>query len=108
MPLPAIIPFLLGAAKTLGPTILSSIHNNRQRKKALEDQKSLMALQLQNQQTLNQQQYEKQRLLNEQGQEIQMDTFKRTGPGAQLAMLKDAGLNASLLYGKGGMGGSTL
>ena len=107
MPAP-LLPLLLKLGVAAGTTIGSWIHNNKQRKKALEDQKNLMALQLQNQQTLNQQQYEKQRLLNEQGQEIQMDTFRRTGPGAQLAMLKDAGLNPSLLYGKGGMGGSTL
>jgi len=106
--MPPLLPLLLKLGVAAGTTIGSWIHNNRQRKKALADQKNLMALQLQNQQTLNQQQYEKQRLLNEQGQEIQMDTFKRTGPGAQLGMLKDAGLNASLLYGKGGMGGSTL
>lgn len=106
--MPPLLPLLLKLGVAAGTTIGSWIHNNRQRKKALADQKNLMALQLQNQQTLNQQQYEKQRLLNEQGQEIQMDTFRRTGPGAQIGMLKDAGLNASLLYGKGGMGGSTL
>ena len=107
MPPPLLIPLLkLGIAA--GSAIGGWIHNRRQRKKAQEDQKELMALQLQNQQQLNVQQYENQRKLNEQGQQIQMDTFRATGPAAQIGMLKDAGLNPALMYGKGGMGGTTV
>lgn len=107
MPLPAALIPLIKLGIGAGSIIGGWIHNNRQRKKALEEQKQLMALQLQNQQTLNQEQYEKQRLLNEQGAQIQSDMLRQSGPAGQINMLKDAGLNPALLYGKGGMGGMT-
>jgi hypothetical protein len=59
-------------------------------------QKELMALQLGNQQ-----------ILNKQGQELQMDMWNKTNYGAQVEQLKAAGLNPSLIYGKGGQGGVT-
>lgn len=37
----------------------------------------------------------------------QMDMWNKTGYGAQMKQMKDAGLNPALMYGKGGAGGST-
>lgn len=58
--------------------------------------KKLMGLQQQNQMELN-----------EQGQALQMKTWQETNYPAQVAMLKQAGLNPGLLYSKGGAGGTT-
>lgn len=45
--------------------------------------------------------------LNQQGQALQLDTWEKTNYPAQVAMLKQAGLNPSLMYAKGGVGGTT-
>lgn len=58
--------------------------------------KKLMDIQQQNQMELNRQ-----------GQEIQLDTWSKTNYPAQIEMLKKAGLNPSLMYSKGGVGGTT-
>lgn len=52
-------------------------------------------------------QYENQRRLNQQGADLQMDMWNKTNYGAQLAHMKDAGLNPALMYGMGGGGGAT-
>ena len=65
-------------------------------KQQFNRQKQLMDLQLQNQ-----------RLLNQQGSDIQMDMWNKTNYQAQVQQLKAAGLNPSMLYGKGGQGGVT-
>ncbi|AXH76222.1 MAG: DNA pilot protein [Microviridae sp.] len=70
-------------------------------------QKNLMDIQNRNQQAMMQQQMQNQKALNAQGQQIQLDTWEKTNYPAQMEMLKKAGLNASLLYSKGGVGGST-
>jgi len=59
-------------------------------------QKQLMGLQQKNQMELNRQ-----------GQELQMQTWEETNYPAQMAMMKAAGLNPGLMYGKGGAGGQT-
>lgn len=58
--------------------------------------KNLMALQMRNQMELN-----------KQGQELQLETWEKTNFPAQIKMLKEAGLNPSLMYAKGGSGGVT-
>ena len=45
--------------------------------------------------------------LNKEGAAIQYDMWKKTNYPAQMKMLKEAGLNAGLLYGQGGGGGTT-
>lgn len=62
----------------------------------LNRQRQLMNLQMQNQQSLN-----------EQGRRIQMQMWRDTNYPAQIKMLKEAGLNPALIYGKGGAGGTT-
>ena len=52
-------------------------------------------------------QYGNQRKLNQQGHDLQMDMWNKTNYGAQLAHMKDAGLNPALMYGMGGGGGAT-
>jgi hypothetical protein len=53
-------------------------------------------------------QHSNQMALNRQGHNLQYDLWKRTSYPAQLKMMKEAGLNPSLMYGGGpGSGGST-
>ena len=63
---------------------------------AQKRQKELMEVQLKNQQNLNRQ-----------GAKLQMDMWNKTNYGAQVKHMKDAGLSAGLMYGKGGAGGTT-
>jgi len=86
----------LGAAATLGTGLLGMIGQRARERRAMANQRELMDLQFQNQQALN-----------EQGQQLQLDTWEKTNYPAQVAMLKEAGLNPALLYGKGGGGGAT-
>ena len=62
----------------------------------MKRQKELMELQLKNQERLNRM-----------GHDLQMETWKKTNYGAQMKELASAGLNPSLIYGKGGAGGVT-
>ena len=62
----------------------------------MKGQKNLMDIQQQNQMALNQQ-----------GHKLQMDMWKKTNYPAQIAMLKEAGLNPALMYGSAGQGGTT-
>ena len=52
-------------------------------------------------------QFANQQALNKQGQELQMKTWNDTGYGAQMKMMKEAGLNPGLMYGMSGGGGQT-
>lgn len=63
---------------------------------ANRQQEKLMDLQLKNQQ-----------ILNNQGSALQYEMWQKTNYPAQVKMLKEAGLNPSLLYSKGGPGGVT-
>ena len=78
--------------QSAGQLAYSQLTANQQ----FERQKQLMDLQLQNQRSLNQQ-----------GRDIQMDIWNKTNYAEQIKQLKAAGLNASLIYGKGGQGGVT-
>lgn len=63
----------------------------KREQRSLNNQRKLMALQ-----------YANQRKLNEQGQELEIKTWRDTNYAAQIAMMKEAGLNPALLYGQGG------
>lgn len=76
--------------------MLGMIGQNKRAKKQHNRQKELMGIQLKNQQQLN-----------KQGQELQMQTWRDTGYGAQMEMMKEAGLNPGLMYGMSGGGGQT-
>jgi hypothetical protein len=45
--------------------------------------------------------------LNQQGHDLNYDMWKKTNYPAQIEMMKEAGLNPSMIYGKGGAGGQT-
>lgn len=84
------------AGAQLGSGLLTMIGQKKREQRALANQKQLMDLQMQNQMKLNLQ-----------GQKIQQETWENTNYPAQMKMLEEAGLNPSLLYGKGGAGGVT-
>ena len=67
---------------------LGMIGQNKRAKKQHNRQKELMGIQLKNQQQLN-----------KQGQQLQMQTWRDTNYGAQMDMMKEAGLNPALMYG---------
>lgn len=79
---------VLGAGQQVGNIMMA--------KKQHERQKELMDIQKMNQMELN-----------KQGVENSLDLWNRTNYTAQMEHLKKAGLNPSLLYGKGGQGGTT-
>ena len=83
---------LIGAASNG----LGMIAQNSRARKQHNRQKELMGIQLKNQQELN-----------KQGQALQMKTWQDTGYGAQMKMMKEAGLNPGLMYGMSGGGGQT-
>jgi hypothetical protein len=70
-------------------------------------QKELMEIQQKNNQKNMMLQAGQQRGLNRQGHELQMDMWNKTNYKAQMKHIKDAGLNAGLLYGGSGAGGTT-
>lgn len=63
--------------------------------------------QLKQQQKLNDQQEAATKRLQQQQADLQYDMWNKTNYAAQVAHLKEAGLNPGLLYGKGGAGGAT-
>jgi len=79
-----------------GGTILGMIGQNVRATKQHSRQKELMGVQFDNQSKLN-----------KQGNDLQYDMWKKTNAPAQVGMLKDAGLNAGLMYGQSGPGGMT-
>lgn len=64
--------------------------------------------QLRQQKKLNDQQVESQKDMAMYNHNMQIDMFNKTGYGAQKDQLEDAGMNAALMYGKGGGGGTTV
>jgi hypothetical protein len=76
--------------------ILGMITGDRRENRQYHNNKKLMGIQMENQ-----------KKLNEQAQQLQMRTWEQTNYPAQMKMLKEAGLNPGLLYGKGGQGGTT-
>lgn len=93
---PLIAASLIGAGASLGTTAISGGSQNKRGNKAYQQQRQLMDLQFQNQTKLNQQ-----------GNEMQREMWQDTNYPAQMKMIKEAGLNPALLYGKGGAGGTT-
>jgi hypothetical protein len=91
---------LTNAAMTVGAfggqTSLMYFDRKRQEKVQMENTRKLMDLQKSNQMELNRQ-----------GQQIQQETWEKTNYPRQIEMLKEAGMNPSLLYSKGGSGGVT-
>ncbi len=85
-----------GAVGGVAGGVLGMIGQGRRAKKQHNRQKELMGIQFGNQQELN-----------KQGQKLQMKTWKDTGYGAQMEMMKEAGLNPGLMYGMSGGGGQT-
>ena len=79
-----------------GSTILGMIGQNARAKTQHGRQKELMGVQFNNQSKLN-----------KQGSDLQYDMWKKTNAPAQVGMLKEAGLNAGLMYGQSGPGGQT-
>jgi len=89
-------PIIGGALIGAGGSALGMIGQRQREKRAMSNQKELMGIQLQNQQQLN-----------KQGQEMQLDTWKKTNYSAQMQEMKQAGLNPALMYGMSGGGGAT-
>ena len=80
----------------VGGSLLGMIGQNARARKQHKRQKELMGIQLGNQQRLN-----------EQGQKLQMQTWRETSYGPQMEMMKQAGVNPSLMYGMSGGGANT-
>jgi len=87
---------IAGAVANVGTGLLGMITQNAREKRAMKNTQKLMGIQQKNQMQLD-----------KYGQELQLDTWKRTSYPAQVEMLKEAGLNPGLLYGNGGPGGVT-
>ena len=75
---------------------LSMLYNDLSAQRSNRWQKQLMDIQFRNQKSLD-----------KYGSELQYEMWEKTNYPAQVAMLKEAGLNPALLYGKGGQGGMT-
>ena len=75
---------------------LSMLYNDLSAQRSNRWQKQLMDIQFRNQKSLD-----------KYGSELQYEMWEKTNYPAQVAMLKEAGLNPALLYGKGGPGGMT-
>lgn len=82
---------------------LNQLHGAQEYKRT----QKLMDIQQGNQMELMNMQMRNQQQLNAEGQALQMKTWEQTNYPAQVAMLKQAGLNPALLYAKGGAGGTT-
>ena len=85
-----------GMLPGIGMGVAGEIMGGINRRAQFGRQRQLMGMQQQNQMQLNRQ-----------GLELGMEQWRRTNYPAQIEMLKKAGLNPSLIYGKGGAGGST-
>lgn len=85
-----------GPAIGAGVGLIGMLGQKKREKRAVENQKTLMDWQMRNQ-----------KHLNEQGHELQMKAWRDTNYPAQMAMMKEAGLNPGLMYGMGGGGGVT-
>lgn len=97
-----------GGAILGGASGLFGMFGQRAREqRQFNNQKKLMGIQHVNQLGLNTQQMQHQMQLNQQGKDLQLQMWKDTNYPAQMAMLKEAGLNPSLMYGMSGGGGTT-
>ena len=86
----------ISAAGQMASGVLGMIGQKKREERAVANQKKLMEVQFQHQ-----------KQLNKYGQELQLETWEKTNYPAQMAMLKEAGMNPGLLYGNGGSGGVT-
>lgn len=77
--------------------LLGGIGARKRERRSVENQKELMYQQMQNQM-----------MLNEQGQQLALGLWEQTNAPAQMAMLREAGLNPALMYKQSGPGGSTV
>lgn len=93
---PLITSQIVGTAAQEVNSLIGMISQRKRERRAMANQRELMDLQMKNQMELN-----------KQGQQLQLDTWKQTNYPEQIKMLKEAGMNPSLLYGKGGAGGVT-
>ena len=84
------------AASGIAGGLISNAGNARRQRKAYHQQKKLMDIQQKNQMALNRQ-----------GADLQYEQWQKTNYPAQMEMLKEAGLNPSMLYGMTGGGGAT-
>jgi len=87
---------IAGAAAHTATGVLGMIGQRKREQRAVKNTEHLMDVQQRNQIQLD-----------KYGQEIQLNTWKKTNYPAQVEMLKEAGLNPGLLYGNGGPGGIT-
>lgn len=85
-----------GAAIGAGVGLIGMLGQKKREKRAVQNQKTLMDWQMKNQ-----------KHLNEQGHELQMKAWRDTNYPAQMAMMREAGLNPGLMYGMSGGGGTT-
>lgn len=83
-----------GAIGAIGGML--GIGEARQDRRQVEQQKKLQEVQIKGSKEMG-----------KYNQGLQMDMWNKTNYGAQMAHLKDAGLNAGLIYGMGGAGGAT-
>ena len=86
----------IGAGGQIASGVLGMIGQKSREKRAMKNTRDLMDIQFRNQKELD-----------KYGQELQMETWEKTNYPAQIAMLKEAGMNPGLLYGNGGPGGVT-
>lgn len=93
---PATAAAIITAGGQTANGILGMIGQRARENRAMENQRKLMDVQFQHQKELD-----------KYGQELQLSTWQQTSYPAQVAMLKEAGLNPGLLYGNGGSGGVT-
>lgn len=84
------------AAGQIGSGFLGLIGQKKREKRAMANTRELMGIQFKNQKELD-----------KYGQQLQLETWEKTNYPAQMAMLKEAGLNPGLMYGQAGSGGVT-
>lgn len=85
-----------GSGTSAAMGILGMLTQKKREERALQNQQKLMEIQTANQ-----------KALNEHGAALQLKMWKDTNYPAQMEMLREAGLNPSLLYGMKGSGGTT-
>ena len=83
-------------ASSIGAGLLGMFGQRRRERRAVQNQMALMNHQFGHQQSLNQQ-----------GHDLSYSLWQKTNYPAQVAMLKEAGLNPALLYNSGGGSAST-
>lgn len=86
----------VGAAVGAGAGLLGMMGQRKRENRQMKNQERLMGIQAGHQERLNRQ-----------GADLQYEMWQKTNYPAQMAMLKEAGLNAGLLYGQSGGGGTT-